>query len=139
LHFPLFLEQWMFATRVGELGAGKLVAANNANALSESLERVAAGEGALAARRFADRYADHDPQAAVSSAAETIEATIKISSRRSANSRCHSVSSPPGTRHIKNGATKKIFEILLRRYSRQKAWRNAGSKNSLQQPARLVN
>jgi hypothetical protein len=92
LHFPLFLEQWMFATRVCELGAGELVAANNAAALNESLARVAAGEGALGARSFAARYAEHDPRSAVTRAAETIEATIEATIDGSRRRAIHSVS-----------------------------------------------
>jgi hypothetical protein len=76
LHFPLFLEQWLFATRVCELGAGQLVGANNAMGLVASLECVAAGEGNRGARRFAARHATHDPQAAVTSTVDAIESTI---------------------------------------------------------------
>jgi hypothetical protein len=135
LHFPLFLEQWMFATRVCELGAGELVAANNANALNESLERMATGGSVLGARRFAARYANHDPEAAVTSAAEIIEATIEAtieSSPQRATARCHSVGSLAGTLVDKNGGTKKFFEILLRRSLRRKVRCNAGSGNGLQ-------
>jgi UDP:flavonoid glycosyltransferase YjiC (YdhE family) len=76
LHFPLFLEQWLFATRVWELNAGQLVGANNAIALGESLERMAAGEGNLGAPRFAAKHAGRDPQAAVTRIIEAIEAAI---------------------------------------------------------------
>jgi UDP:flavonoid glycosyltransferase YjiC (YdhE family) len=76
LHFPLFLEQWLFATRLCELSAGQLVGADNSIGLGESLERVAAGEGNPGARRFAAKHAGHDPQAAVTSIIEAIEATI---------------------------------------------------------------
>jgi UDP:flavonoid glycosyltransferase YjiC (YdhE family) len=76
LHFPLFLEQWMFATRVCKLEAGMLVGANDARSLDESLQRMVAGEGLSGARSFAEKYANHDPRSAVKSAARAIEATV---------------------------------------------------------------
>jgi hypothetical protein len=138
LHFPLFLEQWMFATRVCELGAGELVAANNAAALTESLRRVAAGEGALGARSFAARYAEHEPHAAVTRAAETIEATI-TGSRRSEPSRCRTIGSHGRKRLGKNGATKKIFEIFLRRSTGRQLRCNPTNRDDLQRLAARAN
>jgi UDP:flavonoid glycosyltransferase YjiC (YdhE family) len=76
LHFPLFLEQWMFATRVCEIDAGLLVGANDPRSLGESLQYMVGGKGVAGARSFAARYANHDPRSAVKSAALAIEATI---------------------------------------------------------------
>ena len=76
LHFPLFLEQWMFATRVCEFDAGLLVGANDPRSLGESLQYMVAGKGVAGARSFAAKYANHDSQSAVKSTALAIEATI---------------------------------------------------------------
>jgi hypothetical protein len=127
LHFPLFLEQWLFATRVCELKAGVLVGANNAVALDKSIAGVAAGEGALGAQHFATRYAQHDPQNAVRSAVETIEATIAPPRRNAIPTlllRRHRCRNRLG----ENSGAKKTFRNSLRRFWRRRPRCNRNGK-----------
>jgi UDP:flavonoid glycosyltransferase YjiC (YdhE family) len=76
LQFPLVLEQWLFASRICELGAGTLAGANGAAALPELVRCIASGEYAPAAHGFASKYARFEPTGAVNAAVEAIELTV---------------------------------------------------------------
>jgi UDP:flavonoid glycosyltransferase YjiC (YdhE family) len=76
LQFPLALEQWVFANRVREMGAGALVGANQVASLPQLVRSIASGEYSAAARGFAANHAGFDPQRAVEATVETIESTV---------------------------------------------------------------
>ena len=76
LHFPLVLEQWLFASRVRELEAGTVVAANDAKSLDESLRRMCAGDGSVGAQRFAAKHAEFDSWSGVAKTVEAIEVAV---------------------------------------------------------------
>lgn len=64
LQIPVYLEQILFAKRVASIGAALEVDANKLHEFAGALQQLLAQERfAAAAREFAQRYADFDPQA----------------------------------------------------------------------------
>jgi hypothetical protein len=77
IHFPLVLEQWMFAQRVKQLGAGDVVTANSPQCLSTVIEAITT-TCIPAAQRFAATYASFDPQFALRTALASIETATQM-------------------------------------------------------------
>jgi UDP:flavonoid glycosyltransferase YjiC (YdhE family) len=71
IHFPLVLEQWMFAQRVKQLGAGNVVPANSPRSISNAIEEITAC--IPVAQRFAARYASFDTRIGLRSAIASVE------------------------------------------------------------------
>jgi hypothetical protein len=76
LHFPLVLDQWLVAHRVGQLDAGWTVAADRPGSLSEKLDRAIGLDGSERARDFARNYSRFDAKLALSEATSVIESVI---------------------------------------------------------------
>jgi UDP:flavonoid glycosyltransferase YjiC (YdhE family) len=73
IHFPLVLEQWMFALRVNQLGGGEVIRGISHESLTDGVDRVI--KTALnGAQRFSSKYALFDPYAALTAAVDVVEA-----------------------------------------------------------------
>jgi UDP:flavonoid glycosyltransferase YjiC (YdhE family) len=75
IHYPLVLEQWMFAQRVKQIRAGLVVPANSPSPLASIIEQ-ATSEICAGAAEFAAKYTGFDPRLSLDSAVASIESTI---------------------------------------------------------------
>jgi hypothetical protein len=78
LQVPIYLEQCHFAMAVRRLGAGLTASSDRPQQIADALTRMLASESyAEAARRFAARHADFDPQRQVAGMLNRIEGLLR--------------------------------------------------------------
>ena len=83
LQLPIQIEQYHNALATARLGAGIHAELGDLAGFSSALDRLLAdGEYQDAAQAFADRYADHDPEAAVALVAEGIVRRVRDRQQR---------------------------------------------------------